>query len=353
MLRLTLITLMLFGSVAQAQAGAEDVPLLRQTREWLTACDNLRNCHALSAPSGQKGPEYSSLTLHVTRRSGPQESLRLRLDHRGAPLGRFELLLDGQPLSLELQAGMAVELDDQGRDAHLQSYAVIMEDDGRKWLQQLRNAQLLQMAGEEQASVSLSGLSAALLLMDSVQGRLDGVTALMRPGPRPANEVPPRQLAPAPRAYSAAPPALSEQERARITAAVLKDQVGAMGEADKPRVEVYPLTAQRALTVLYSECAAYNCDYQIGSRSRSNPAKDQPLKRQPAPLEVEDVGSVSYDPKSGLLTTFYKLRGLGDCGDQSQWLFDGQGFQLMDFRRMPLCSGLRSSDWPALWNSRD
>lgn len=353
MLRLTLMTLMLFGSVAQARAAAEEVPLLRQTREWLTACDNLRNCHALSAPSGQMGSEYSSLTLHVTRRSGPQESLRLRLDHRGPALGSFELLLDGQPLSLELQAGMTLELDDQGTNANLQSYAVIMEDDGRKWLQQLRNAQRLQMVGDPQASVSLSGLSAALLLMDSVQGRLEGVTALMRPGPRLANELPPRQLPPAPRTYAAPPPALTDQERARITAAVLKGQAGAMTEADKPRVEVYPLTAERALTVLYTACAAYNCDYQIGSRSRSNPAKVQPLKRQPPPFEVEDSGAVSYDPRTGLLRTFYKLRGIGDCGDQSQWAFDGQSFQLTDFRRMPLCSGLRSGDWPALWNSRD
>ena len=35
--------------------------------------------------------------------------------------------------------------------------------------------------GDEHAHVSLSGLSASLLLMDAVQGRVDNVTALARP----------------------------------------------------------------------------------------------------------------------------------------------------------------------------
>jgi hypothetical protein len=178
MLRPVLLALLLTGTAthAFAQPPAETVPLLREIKNWVTGCDNLRNCHALSAPSGVDEEDYSALTLHVWHQAGPEGFLRLRFDHRGEALDLSTLVLDGQPLGLELTRDLHVELDDQGGDPEVQSYGVIEDAAARRWLQRLRNGQRLQLPGDEQAHVSLSGLSASLLLMDAVQGRLGWIT---------------------------------------------------------------------------------------------------------------------------------------------------------------------------------
>ncbi len=116
MLRPAFLALLLTGTATFAQADAETVPLLREIKNWVTGCDNLRNCHALSAPRGVDEEDYSSLTLHIWHQAGPEGFLRLRFDHRGEAQDLSTLLLDGQPLGLELTRDLHIELDDQGGD---------------------------------------------------------------------------------------------------------------------------------------------------------------------------------------------------------------------------------------------
>jgi hypothetical protein len=357
MLQRTLMVLLLSagGAQALAQNAAEKVPLLRQTQEWITGCDNLRGCHALSAPSGEHGVQYSSLTLHIQRRAGPEGLLEIRLDQRGDPAELSLLRLDGQPLEPQLLDALVLLPEKKGAQTQVTRYEIADPARARQWLERLRNAQELKLAGNDEAWVPLRGLSAALLLMDSVQGRVNGVTALWRPGQRPASEVPARPLPAQLRAYPGAPP-LMEAERTRISAAAVTLAAPGTPNDDEdyvaePQVEVYPLTAQRALTVVLSDCAAYNCDYLISSWSRGNPPKLQELRRQSVPINNADgSGGAHYDPKTGVLSTFYLARGIGDCGETGRWLFDGETFQLSDYRQMPMCNGLSSEDWPRLWN---
>jgi len=355
--RPALITLLLAGTAGQvlAQSTPEKVPLLRQTQEWTTGCDNLRSCHALSAPSGQYGVEYRSLTLHIMRRAGPDGPLEIRLDQRGEPAELSGLRLDGQPLEPQLLDALVLLPEKKGGQTEVTRYEIADPARARQWLERLRNGEELRLMGNDEAWVSLRGLSAALLLMDSVQGRVDGVTALWRPGQRPASEVPARPLPAQLRAYPRAPE-LTAQERERISAAALKLASPGTPNDDEdyvaePQVEVYPLTAQRALTVVLSDCAAYNCDYLISSWSRGNPPRMEELRRQTLPMNNADgSGGAHYDPKTGVLTTYYLARGIGDCGETGRWLFDGETFQLSDYRMMPTCNGLSSADWPRLWN---
>ncbi|OLF53634.1 DUF1176 domain-containing protein [Pseudomonas chlororaphis] len=352
---LMLVLLAAGAAPALAQPAAEKVPLLRQTQDWVTGCDNLRGCHALSAPNGEHGTQYSALTLHLQRRAGADGPLEIRLDQRGEPAELAALRLDGQPLEPRLLDALALLPEKKGARAEASRYEIADPARARQWLERLRNGSELRLVGNDEAWVSLRGLSAALLLMDSVQGRVDGVTALWRPGPRPASEVPARPLPAQLRAYPGAPQ-LTAQERTRITAAALKlaspgtpnDDEDSVAE---PQVEVYPLSAQRALTVVLSDCAAYNCDYLISSWSRSDPPQLQTLHRQALPLDNADgSGGADYDPKTGVLSTFYLARGIGDCGETGRWLFDGEAFQLSDYRKMPTCNGLSSEDWPRLWS---
>ncbi|KAA8553867.1 MULTISPECIES: DUF1176 domain-containing protein [Pseudomonas] len=350
MLRPVLLALLLTGSATQAfaQPPAETVPLLREIKNWVTGCDNLRNCHALSAPSGVDEEDYSSLTLHIWHQAGSEGYLRLRFDHRGEALDLSTLLLDGQPLGLELTRDLHVELDDQGGDPEVQSYGVIEDAAARRWLQRLRNGQRLQLPGDEQAHVSLSGLSASLLLMDAVQGRVDNVTALARPGKAPAREVPPRLPTPVLRKFPA-PPTLTAQEQAGLVAAAVQAVTSEEGE---PEAKAGALTAQQAMTVVRYDCAAYNCEFDVVSRQRQAPYAQTPLEIEPLPLDGAALqGSVGYDEATGTLSYFYKQRGIGDCGGGGVWVFDGKAFQLSEFHSMPRCTGVGYGDWPSLWTT--
>ncbi|WP_095184739.1 DUF1176 domain-containing protein [Pseudomonas sp. Irchel 3H9] len=352
MLRPALLALLLTSTATFAQTNTETVPLLREIKNWVTGCDNLRNCHALSAPSGVDEEDYSSLTLHIWHQAGPEGYLRLRFDHRGEALDLSTLLLDGQPLGLELTQGLHVELDDQGGDPEVQSYGVIEEAVARRWLQRLRNGQRLQLPGDEQAHVSLSGLSASLLLMDAVQGRVDNVTALARPGKGAASAVPARLPTPALRKFPGAP-MLTAQEQAGLIAAALHTVTPEdNGTGSAPEANAGALTAQQAMTVVRYDCAAYNCEYDVVSRQRQAPYAETPMQLEPLPLGIEPLqGSVGYDAASGTLSYFYKLRGIGDCGAGAVWVFDGKGFQLSELLSMPRCTGVGYGDWPALWST--
>ncbi|OIN46265.1 hypothetical protein BLL37_15480 [Pseudomonas azotoformans] len=350
MLRPAFLALLLTGATVPvfAQPSSETVPLLREIKQWVVGCDNLRNCHALSAPSGVDDEDYSSLTLHIWHQAGPQGYPRLRFDHRGQDVDLSTLLLDGQPLGLELTRELHVELDDQGGDPEVQSYGVIDDAGARRWLQRLRNGQRLQLPGDEQAHVSLSGLSAALLLMDAVQGRVDNVTALARPGKGAASEVPPRVPAPVLRKFTAAPP-LTAQEQAGLVAAALQAVTPEEGD---PEAKAGALTARQAMTVTRYDCAAYNCEFNVSSRERQAPYTETLMDLQPLPLEDAALqGSVGYDEASGTLSYFYKQRGIGDCGGGASWVFDGKRFQLSEFHRMPRCTGVGYGDWPPLWST--
>jgi Protein of unknown function (DUF1176) len=353
MLRTTaLLALLLTGisAPALAQPATETVPLLREIKNWVTGCDNLRNCHALSAPSGVDEEDASSLTLHIWHQAGPEGYLRLRVDHRGEALDLSTLQLDGKPLGQALTRSLEVQLDDQGVDPHLQSYGVIEDAPARLWLQRLRNGQRLQLPGDDNAHVSLSGLSASLLLMDAVQGRVDNVTALARPGKGAASDVPARLPPPVLRPFTSAP-ALNDQEHAALAAAAVK-AITPTDTAMKPEAEVGALSEVQALTVVRYDCAAYTCEYEVSSRERKAPYAETTLSIQPLPVEGAALqGSVGYDPTTGTLSYFYKLRGVGDCGEGGVWVFDGKAFQLRELHQMPRCNGVGYGDWPTLWTT--
>ncbi|WP_159935494.1 DUF1176 domain-containing protein [Pseudomonas sp. S35] len=66
---------------------------------------------------------------------------------------------------------------------------------------------------------------------------------------------------------------------------------------------------------------------------------------EPLPLGIKPLqGSVGFDPASGTLSYFYKLRGIGDCGAGAVWVFDGKQLQLSELHAMPRCTGVGYGD---------
>ena len=66
----------------------------------------------------------------------------------------------------------------------------------------------------------------------------------------------------------------------------------------------------------------------------------------------EILVNADFDPKSQIMVTFAKARGIGDCGDVTDWIWDGKAFRVISQDTMPACRGVLSDDWPALFVSR-
>ena len=325
-----------------AQAAPEQVPLYREIKDWVVACDNLRGCQALSATDGI---EYTPLILHLQRAAGAQTPLKLYV--RDVQQREFlPLLLDGKPLS-SAAALRRVELEDE---------TLLMAEgaDAQVLLAELRNGEQLRMTGarEQEAVVSLSGLSAALLLIDAVQDRVDTRSALYRAGSRPDSAVPAAPQAPSLRAYPGTTP-LTEAESQAIVEAVLEQVRSQRAEEDmdsESEAEAFALNEREALVITRTWCAAYNCDFAVSRVDRQPPYVERDLQLDPLPLGHDGLsGWVSYEPKTGELAYLYKGRGIADCGESGSWRFDGERFQVASFSFMGRCSGGNPGEWPELW----
>jgi hypothetical protein len=62
------------------------------------------------------------------------------------------------------------------------------------------------------------------------------------------------------------------------------------------------------------------------------------------------VVNARWNAQLGMLSSFAKGRGLGDCGTAENYRWDGQQFRLADARAMPVCRG--AWEWPRIFSDR-
>ena len=156
-------------------AAAPQPGELRNFGNWAVGCDNVRACQAVALLPAGGWDDGLSVTLQ--RDAGPAGEPIVHIageDGRGG-----HLAADGRPLAARLIAAAGDLIVHPGDMAAL--------------IEAFRNARSMQLIGETGlpvGTVSLDGVSAALLYMDERQGRLGTVTALARPGAQPASAVP-------------------------------------------------------------------------------------------------------------------------------------------------------------------
>ncbi|WP_010227051.1 DUF1176 domain-containing protein [Pseudomonas donghuensis] len=324
---------------------AEPVPLYRHLKDWVVGCDNTRQCTALAADESVDG---MPLGIQIVRGAGLEGPLQVTIYSQSSLEGPLQL--DGKPLALALheeQYNGVVSWRASGE----QAVALVKA---------LRNGSRLTSASNDgELGSSLNGLSASLLLIDSVQGRLGHRSAFMRAGDAPDSAVPPAPALPK-LAPFARPEPLGEAEARHIVAAVHAASADAwqdVGDDWQPdTAQAYALSGKRALVSFRYGCGAYNCEYALFTTSRAHPQQAQALQFAEFPgLEQwgDFGGSVEYNADTGVLSSFTKGRGIGDCGVDQSWRFDGQRMQLRSLARMGSCSGSWSQMWPVLWRTQD
>jgi hypothetical protein len=340
-------TMLIALTASLALTGGAHAAGTKQVKDWLGVCANTGACSAFGFAAEE---DATGGYLIIQRDGGPGATPKVTIVFDPGdtqPASDWRLSLDGHPIAgvgpVHAAGGEA------GARAELTGRA------GAALIAALRNGQSLEVSagGKSQVEVSLAGSAAILLWLDDQQGRLDTVTALARPGPKPAASVP-----------GAAPPPL-------ILAARPVDQKGVPDHAPKgmtkgiddcdldPIITPDDIVARLAPGVVLwgPQCAmgAYNevSVFFLGDEHGRN-LKRIKFPEPPGAGQATDdlLINASFDPKTQTLAMFAKGRGIGDCGQVTDWVWNGKAFVVILEDTMPACRGVPGDDWPPLFVSR-
>jgi len=336
-------------ALAIGVAGAAKAQEVKSFKTWLAVCDNLKTCAAFGfAPDDADSPG----NVKLARAAGPSASPRVVLqvqDMSGDDSAglKWKVTIDGAVVP-GLSA-LATKINDEGPRAELAG------DQAQALIAAIRNGATLTLTGGPNAAtaISLSGAAASLLWIDDSQGRVGTVTALGAHGTKPASVVP---SAPATPIVRAAAPASQARLATKLPASIAK--APGMGDCDTgddhPDPFIARLGAGQVLWAPVCSEGAYNLLYLtfVGDESGGHL---QVVRLPPAVATTgEDDGQVmnlDYDAKTGVLSSVSKLRGLGDCGEQTSWVWDGKAFRVVDDTTMPDCHGVAQDEWPSLYRA--
>jgi len=339
-------------------AGGPASAQMKQFRDWLAACDNLRTCSAYGFDADQGGHAYVMLTrdgaadagLHVTIAVDVQEGSKFKVSFDDPALGG---------LPAEAVAGETNNDNDLKRlvisDPKAVATLVASLRKAKKLVVTRIDAPGATASDPARSEISLTGVVAAMLWMDDQQKRVGTVTALVGRGNKPATAVP-------------APPALPVVTAVKIPPGPKPDKAPAAAVAkaraaceDKKITEEDDATRLGADQVMYwfgchDKSGAYNFYSALVIAERGKPVRELELKL-PRELVTKDNNGVEmpinpgFDESTQTLSLFDKGRGIGDCGESSDWAWDGRAFRLIGYRQMPSCTGVAPGDWPVLYRA--
>ena len=332
--------LALLGGHAAQAAGMKSI------RDWTAVCNNLNTCVAFAFPADEA--EIAWLRLERAGDAGAPVTAVLAIyaeDDPDAGGGPWTLNVDGRPVP-----GLGVLSPVQDGTGFWRAEIPVAST--RALTLAARDGSVLTVArkGRPPARLSRSGGAATLIWIDEQQGRLGSPTALGR-----ATGTPTAIGVPAtPRI--AAGPAVAQTALPKAAPASVMKVIGECEDMEDRAIE--PLIARLSPgVVLYApvcSLGAYNAVYSLvlADEAGRNPRLiGLPL---PAGLEqtsLSDPMNLDYDPDTRILASFAKGRGIGDCGDETQWVWDGRAFQLLTLRMMAVCRGVPGDDWPVLYQA--
>ena len=318
-------------TVASVTPGA-----LKTFGDWAVGCDNVHRCTLASlAPETAGNPGY---TLEIARTAGPAGGFELALGNTGNGLAPTALRVGSARFAL---TGDALA----GTNANRIVAALV----------NARTVTLLGRTGKPLGTISLAGLSAALRYADAVQHRVDTVTAAVAKGRAPAASVPAAPLAPVIHtpAPTGTPARLSKGQIAAIKRTARCDA------PPSPDVDWSPVVSSvggdTSLAVLPCSVGAYNV---IGALFVIRGNRIEPA-RTDAPAGFEASGADPETPvpsvvngafENGVLTSYAKGRGLGDCGVSQRFAWDGTRLRLIEQAEMSECRG--NPNFIRTWTAR-
>lgn len=333
----------LLAALAWCLAGAATAGASATFKDWTAVCDNLRNCTAIGF-AGEADEEIAYLVVsRAAAATAPPRAMLAHLHEDGGRAGRWRVALDGKPFAAVAEAApKSGDNYDRLQLPPAQAAALIAA---------VRNGSTLTLTegGKPIGVISLSGAAAALLYIDDQQKRVGTVTALARPGSKPASDVPPSPAAPVVTAGAFVPQSALPRTAPKSVTRALEAVPDCIRDKDSEPDMVARLAPGVLLWGLICDRAAYNVlDAFIVSDETGGGARLVRLPGPPGqePAFAETAMNVNYDARTRRLTSFSKGRGLGDCGETDEWVWDGKAFRIVRQATMPECRGVSPDDWP-------
>lgn len=323
-------------------------PVQQVFSDWLVTCNNQNFCVTRNVGL------HHGLVMTLSRSAGAHMDAALRIELGGlvnpvaaVPPIAPRLLLDDKPL--------------QRGEEHwkVQPKLLATEDSATidAFLQQVQDAQAITLQKGVQV-ISLKGLKAALLFIDSQQKRVGSETAWVRKGDEPPLSVPPAPALKTVAKVNPTPTPLNRDEYNDLLDYGTWRMNNTQCSLDPLRREVWvtALTDDKALMMISCESGAYNTIYRAWLVSRKKPHASHPVRLRlpflPSGQDDRDVElmNLTFNENTRELITLEKGRGLGDCGVQTRWRYDGQRFRLVRYAGQPECDNWQGADaWPTQW----
>ena len=306
---------------ATADAHAKPAPGTLQTfKDWTVGCDNTRRC--TMAALAPEGGDFPAVTMNLMRDAGPDGAIGIELDSRDeAAPGPTAIAIDGRRFDVTTPDGLS-------------------GDPARKIATAMANGKALTvLAGKTKAgTLSLAGVSAALRFIDEQQGRADGETALVAKGSKPASDVPPAPAAPIVVAHPMTATTLDA-----IYVSSLRRLAGCADDemSMKQDVQAFAIGDGKTLALVPCSVGAYNvfASLFIVDGGKAAPATtDAPGNLSNTP-DSDTPQAVNAVLDGGLLKSYAKGRGLGDCGIYQTLAWDGATIRLVEQSEMGECRG--------------
>lgn len=329
-LKLVLITMALAAGAAAGAAAAAGARF--GYKDWEIACDNTRRCEAAGFQSDES--ESLPVSLWLGRDAGAAAGLEAKL-----------MTVSGD----DKDAGPLTIVVGKLTLVGLKSEAPLTAEQVARLMPQLQSAESAKVSdGKHQWLLSLAGLKAALLKMDDLQGRVGTVTALVKPGTRPASAVLP-PLAPPTVRPAPLPPAQKGDDKllAAIVKTIPAGDCGADLKDSNADQSIHRLPGAKVLLVLECDRAAYQSSYGLWIARDKPPYHARPLDLP----GMEGGGVMNASFEDGKLSSYAKGRGVFDCGGFWTWVWTAQGFQLVEVSQSNMCRGVPGGvtlrDWTA------
>lgn len=315
------------AALAPAGPGAE-----RLFGDWAVTCDNVKRCQATALmPEDWSGDEAPTMT--VTREAGPAGTVTVTITPVAETPGIIDILIDRRLMgsgvmregSITLTGGTA-----EGLVRAMASGHQLTLRSGRKTL----------------AALQLGGASAGLRYVDDQQGRVGGVTALVARGAKPAASVPVAVALPRIRGVRPDKGKAAALTAAQTDALRTRADCSDYSVLDGLKPEFYRLDRRTTLVTIPCVSGAYQSSFAlyviVDGRVAPAPFDYPPEwggETPPAPMLTEP----EWDPKDASLGGHAKGRGLGDCGINQSWVWDGTRFRMTFYNGLDACR--LSGEW--------
>ena len=314
-------------------------------KDWTVGCDNGLSCQAVALAT--EGVSEGTLSMVITRTAVTNEPLTIQISGLKTKADRYRVVIDGR-------------VADTG---NMQVGSETVKISGANALKLARSMargtaiRLIDGAGADLGTVSLSGISAALRHIDATQGRAGSRSAVIARGARMAT------------AKKAAVPVITVKKITPTdmlpdTSALVALSEGSPCAADRlgsTQDTAYSLgtgaNGPQALVMLNCGGGAYNFSSGIYLGQRDSGGKwtfaaakfDYGASGFSQDSKIPILVNADWDAGTQTISSYAKASGLGDCGSSESWVWDGAMFRLTNATAMGECRG--SLDWIPLWRA--